>query len=150
MNAVDLIIIGFTFVLAVWGYHQGLIVGGLSLLGFVAGALLGSRVAPLLLEQGAESPYAPLGVLAGALLVGALLAAFGELVGSQVRERMGAGTARRPRRGGAPAGGRSRCCAWIAGAAAIQTPALQQVRHDLQRSVLLGSLNETCPGPARC
>jgi S1-C subfamily serine protease len=144
VNAVDLIIIGFTFVLAVWGFTQGFIVGGLSLLGFVAGALVGSRVAPLLLEQGAESPYAPLGALAGALLVGALLAAFGEVVGSQVRERLDAGTLD-------GLGGAALLLvvglllAWIAGATAIQTPALKQVRHDLQRSVLLGWLNETLP-----
>ena len=144
MNAVDLIILGFAFVLAVWGYHQGLVTGGLSLVGFVGGALLGSRVAPLLLEQGAESPYAPLGVLAGALLVGALLAAFGELVGSQVRARMG------PSRLDGLGGGVlliavALLIAWIAGAAALQTPVLRSLRADLQRSKVLGLLNDRLP-----
>jgi S1-C subfamily serine protease len=144
VNAVDLIVIGFAFVLAVWGYQQGLIVGGLSLVGFVAGALAGSRIAPLVLAEGARSPYAPLGALAGALLVGALLAGIGELVGSEVRRRVG--SSRLDGLGGALLlAAVGLLIAWIAGAAALQTPALRPLRHDLQRSNVLAMLNERLP-----
>jgi S1-C subfamily serine protease len=97
-----------------------------------------------MLEQGAESPYAPLGVLAGAVLVGALLAALGELVGSQVRARMG--PSRLDGMGGAVLLiAVALLIAWIAGAAALQTPALRSLRADLQRSKVLGFLNERLP-----
>jgi len=66
---VDWIIVGFTLLMALWGYAQGLIVGALSLAGFAGGAFLGSRVGPLLLAEGARSPYAPLFALVGALFV---------------------------------------------------------------------------------
>src|SRR3954468_13728001 len=81
LTAVDWIIIGFTLLMAVWGYAQGLLVGALSLIGFVAGAFLGSRLGPLVLQQGAKSPYAPMFALLGALLLGGLLAAALEFVG---------------------------------------------------------------------
>ena len=51
--------------MALWGYVQGLVVSALSLAGFAVGAFAGSRLAPLLLEQGSSSPYAPLFSLVG-------------------------------------------------------------------------------------
>ena len=60
VTTLDWIIVGLTALMAVWGYAQGLIVGALSLVGFLAGAYLGSRIAPILLHGGSRSPYAPL------------------------------------------------------------------------------------------
>ncbi|MGH2874260.1 MAG: MarP family serine protease, partial [Solirubrobacteraceae bacterium] len=45
-------LVAFIAVLAFYGYAQGFIVGALSLAGFVVGAFVGTRVAPLLLHQG--------------------------------------------------------------------------------------------------
>ena len=59
----------FTIALGLWGYRQGLIVGAMTLVGFAAGAFAGSRLAPLVLSQGSESPYAPLCAALGALLL---------------------------------------------------------------------------------
>ena len=70
VTPLDWIIVAFTLLMAFWGYLQGLIVGALSLAGFAAGALAGSRLGPLLLEEGSRSPYAPLFALTGALLLG--------------------------------------------------------------------------------
>ena len=81
MTAVDWIIIAFVALMALWGYGQGLVVSGLSLAGFAAGAFAGSRLAPLLLEQGSRSPYAPLFSLVTALLVGGVAAIVFEAVG---------------------------------------------------------------------
>src|SRR5882757_9464053 len=74
MTVLDWAIVAFTLALGLWGYRQGLIVGALTLVGFGVGAFAGSRIGPLLLSQGAESPYAPLCAALGALLVGALAA----------------------------------------------------------------------------
>ena len=74
MTTLDWIIVAFTLVMAVWGYMQGLVVGALSLVGFVAGAFLGSRLAPVLLSGGSASPYAPLVSLVVAVVLGGVLA----------------------------------------------------------------------------
>ena len=74
MTVLDWGIVAFTAALAFWGYQQGLIVGALTLAGFALGAFLGSRLAPALLSQGAESPYAPLFAALGALVLGAVVA----------------------------------------------------------------------------
>ncbi|MBX5470739.1 MAG: CvpA family protein, partial [Thermoleophilaceae bacterium] len=123
MTAVDWIILVFTLSMAVWGYLQGLIVGALSLGGFVGGALLGSRLGPLLLSEGSRSPYAPLVTLVAALLVGGLLATALETVGLAVRARLGSALGALDGVGGAllvAAVGLG--IAWIAGAVALQTP----------------------------
>src|SRR3954468_17487456 len=75
--------------MAGWGFAQGLIVGALSLAGFVAGALLGSRLGPALLSEGSHSPYAPLFALMGAILLGGILASGLELLGFRLRQRIG-------------------------------------------------------------
>ena len=74
MTFLDWGIVAFTVALALWGYRQGLIVGTLTLIGFGIGAFAGSRIGPLVLNQGAESPYAPLCAALGALIGGALVA----------------------------------------------------------------------------
>src|SRR5918992_1636549 len=89
MTAIDWIIVVFPLAMAVWGYAQGLIVGALSLAGFGAGAFLGSRLGPLLLEEGSQSPYAPLTALMGALMLGGILASGLELLGFPLRHRLG-------------------------------------------------------------
>ena len=89
MTAIDWIIVAFTVLMALWGYSQGLVVGALSLAGFVVGAFLGARVGPLVLSGGAHSPYAPLIALIGAFLIGGLLATGLEVLGFQLRRRLG-------------------------------------------------------------
>src|SRR4051812_9206580 len=89
MTALDWIIIAFTVLMALWGYSQGLVVGALSLAGFLVGAFLGSRIGPLVLSDGAHSPYAPLFALTGAFLIGGVLATGLEVLGFQLRRRLG-------------------------------------------------------------
>ncbi len=67
MTVLDWAIVAFTVAVALWGYRQGLIVGTLTLIGFGLGAFAGSRLGPLLLNQGSASPYAPLCAALGAL-----------------------------------------------------------------------------------
>src|SRR5918996_2488669 len=89
VTAIDWIIVGFTLAMAFWGYSQGLIVGAFSLAGFAAGAVLGARVAPLLLEEGAKSPYAPLVTLICAAVIGGIFASGLEVLGFRLRSRIG-------------------------------------------------------------
>ena len=88
MTGLDWIIVAFTVLMAVWGFGQGLISGGLALAGFAVGAFLGSRLGPLLLEDGSHSPYAPLFALIGALMLGAVFASTLEVLGFHLRRRL--------------------------------------------------------------
>lgn len=85
---VDLIILALTVAVAVWGYFQGVSVGVLVCVGFGAGAVVGSRVAPLVLEGGLRDPFAPVLALPAALLFGALLAAALERLGRRLRRAL--------------------------------------------------------------
>jgi S1-C subfamily serine protease len=146
MTALDWIIIGFTLLMALWGYAQGLIVGALSLGGFAAGGVLGSRVAPLLLDEGSRSPYAPLFALTGAALVGLVFSSGLELLGLRLRRRLGDSLGVADGLGGALL---LACLglgfAWVMGAVALQTPGANELRPDIQRSVILRTLNSTLP-----
>src|SRR3954451_16064775 len=123
MTVVDWIIIAFTLLMGAWGYSQGLIVGALSLAGFLGGAFLGSRLGPLVVKDGSHSPYAPLFALIGAFLIGGMLASGLEVLGFHLRRRLP------PRLGVVDGigGALLLACAglvivWIVGAVALQTP----------------------------
>src|SRR5215213_5822727 len=132
--------------MAVWGYQQGLIAGALSLAGFAAGAFIGSRLGPLLLDDGSHSPYAPLFALLGALMIGGVFASGLELLGFHLRRRLG------ERLGLADGVGGSLLVAclglflvWIGGSVALQTPGARDLRESIQRSAILKELNEALP-----
>ncbi|MBA3437310.1 MAG: MarP family serine protease [Thermoleophilaceae bacterium] len=85
---VDLIIVGLMVAVAVWGYFQGVSVGVLVFVGFGAGAVIGSRVAPLVLDGGLRDPFAPVLAVPAALLFGAVLAAALERLGRNLRRAL--------------------------------------------------------------
>jgi S1-C subfamily serine protease len=149
MTVLDWAIVAFTLALGLWGYRQGLIVGALTLVGFGVGAFAGSRVGPLLLNQGSESPYAPLCAALGALLAGALVAVTLESLALNLRARLirregflhladGAG-------GAALIASVALGVAWVFGAVALHAPGTAQLRLDVQRSLILRNLNEVLP-----
>jgi S1-C subfamily serine protease len=148
MTFLDWGIVAFTLALGLWGYRQGLIVGALTLIGFGAGAFAGSRVGPLVLQQGSESPYAPLFAALGALLVGALVAVTLESLALGLRARLIRGKGLHLADG---AGGAALIAsvalglAWVFGAVALHAPGTEQLRADVQRSVILRSLNDVLP-----
>jgi S1-C subfamily serine protease len=146
MTAIDWIIVAFTVLMALWGYSQGLVVGALSLVGFLGGAFLGARIGPLVLAGGAHSPYAPLFALMGAFLIGGILATGLEVLGFQLRRRLGPTLGLIDGLGGAVL----IACAglvlvWVAGAVALQTPGATDLRRAIQRSSILRALNQTLP-----
>jgi hypothetical protein len=146
LTYLDWIIIAFTVLMAVWGYGQGLIAGGLSLVGFAAGAFIGSRLGPLLLEEGSHSPYAPLSALLGAVLIGGVFASGFELLGFHLRRRLGERIGLLDGMGGAVL---VACLGlflvWIGGAVALQTPGARDLREPIQRSTILKELNAVLP-----
>jgi S1-C subfamily serine protease len=148
VTVLDWAIVAFTIAFAMWGYRQGLIVGVLTLCGFAAGALAGSRIAPLLLSEGSSSPYAPLFAALGALLAGALVALTLESLALGLRERLVRGRALRLADG---AGGAALIAAvalgliWVFGAVALHAPGTAELRGDVQRSLILRRLNDVLP-----
>jgi hypothetical protein len=148
VTGLDWIIVAFAALMAVWGAHQGFIVGVLSFAGFAVGAVIGSRLGPLLLSQGSRSPYAPAFGLFGGLLLGGILAAGLEGVGWKLRRT----TLKVP---GLPAvdavlgallsAAVGLGVAWIAAAVAAQAPGVGSLRADIQHSTILRALNEVLP-----
>ncbi len=145
MTLLDWLIIGIALLMAVWGYVQGLIVGALSLAGFAAGAALGSRVGPLVLEEGSRSPYAPLGALVGALLIGGVIASILEVLGFRMRGRLDERLGVLDGVGGAVlVAALGLALSWVLGAVALQTGATV-LRQPVQRSAILTELNAVLP-----
>jgi S1-C subfamily serine protease len=149
VTVLDWSIVAFTLALALWGYRQGLIVGTFTLLGFAVGAFVGSRLAPILLERGSESPYAPLLAALGALLVGALVAVTMESLALGLRARLVGGRGLLHLADGA--GGAALIASvalglvWVFGAVALHAPGTANLRADVQRSLILRSLNDVLP-----
>lgn len=152
MTGLDWLIIVFALAMAAWGYQQGLIVGVLSLGGFAAGAFLGSRIGPALLPDGSHSPYAPATALAGALLVGGIVAVSLEGLAIAARRQLLGATGRS--RGVAVAessGGAvllvtlALGMAWLFGAVALNAPGAKSLRTAVQRSAILRALNDAFP-----
>ena len=147
MTVIDWTIVALAVGLAVLGYRQGLIVGGLILAGFAAGALLGARLAPTLLAEGSSSPYAPVTALTGAVLLGGVFAVVMESVGRALQARARAlGPVRHlDSVGGAVVlAGLGLATAWMLGAVALNTPG-GELRRDVQRSTILRELNSLLP-----
>ena len=152
MTGLDWLIIAFSLAMAVWGYQQGLIVGVLSLGGFAIGAFLGSRLGPALLPEGSHSPYAPATALAGALLIGGLVAVSMEGVAIAARRQLIGAAGRR--RGVAiteSSGGAVLLVAlalgfaWLFGAVALNAPGAKGLRKAVQQSAILRALNDAFP-----
>ncbi|MGI9082344.1 MAG: CvpA family protein [Thermoleophilaceae bacterium] len=144
MLILDLLIAGIIVGAAVWGYQRGLLTHALALVGFGAGAILGSRVAPLVLDGGLRDPFAPVLALPAALLCGAIV--------GMALERFGFGLRRRlPRRGRANAVGGALLAAcvglvtvWILGALAARVDSFRQPVRD---SAIIERLNAVLPPP---
>jgi S1-C subfamily serine protease len=147
VTGLDWVIVGFTVLLAFYGYLQGFIVGALSLVGFALGAFLGTRVAPLLLSQGDRSPYAPLFGLLGALLTGGVFASGLEGLGARVRSTMRIPGLRTV--DGLLGAALTACVglgiAWIVGAVAFDASGSRPLRTDIQSSAILRALDRILP-----
>jgi S1-C subfamily serine protease len=148
VTPIDWFILVFALLFAASGYLAGIIVSGLALGGFAFGAFAGSRIGPELLSGGSASPYAPLAAMVGGIVIGAMIASVAEAIGHVARRRLvrNAPVATVDGLGGAVVlAAFALALAWIAGAVALNTPALDSTRRDVQRSVILRWLNERLP-----
>lgn len=147
VTELDWIVVLFALALAWLGYRQGFIVGVLSFAGFAAGAFIGTRVGPLLLPHGDSSPYAPAFGLLGALLAGAILASGLEGIGRRLRRVLPLPGLR------LVDGGMGALLSvvialgvvWIVAAVVAQVPGESALRSDIQRSLILGTLDRVLP-----
>ena len=147
MTLLDWIIVAITVLMASMGFRQGFVIGALSLIGFVAGAVLGSRIGPALLSDGSHSPYAPLFGLVGGLIAGMLLSLGLQTVGIALRSRirLQAFDLFDGVLGALLSAALALGIAWAVGAVALQTPGARGLRADVQRSFILQRLNDVLP-----
>jgi len=147
MTAVDLMIIGFAVVFGLIGFARGFFVGALSLAGFIVGAWIGTRFGPLLLEDGNASPYAPLFGLFGAIIAGTIISAGAESMAGSMRRGIRASGlgALDGLLGAALAVALALGFAWVVGVIVLQTPGVRDLRRTVQKSVILGELNDVLP-----
>jgi hypothetical protein len=147
LTGVDWIIVGLVLLLALFGWAQGFISGVLAFAGLAAGAWIGTRIGPLVLSEGAHSPWAPAFGLAGAMIVGGLLAGLFEAFGLPVRRALSAVPGFSAADG--LLGAVLVACAglgvvWILGALALQSGDFR-LREEVRRSEILQRLNTILP-----
>jgi hypothetical protein len=147
MTPIDLIILVFAAVFAYIGFARGFLIGVLSLLGFAAGAYLGTRFGPQLLEDGNRSPFAPLFGLLGALIGGTVISAGAEGLAGAMRVGIVSPAARAVDGvlGSALAIALALGIAWLLSVIVLQTPGVREYRRPIQRSVILKELNAVLP-----
>jgi len=147
VTTLDWAIVVFAALMALYGWSRGFIVGALSLVGFTVGAVIGTRLAPLLLPGGDHSRYAPLFGLLGALLAGGVLASGFEGIGAVFRRVMRLPGLRLldALAGAALTGALALGIVWILAAVAQQSLGSPALRRDIQRSAILTELDRLLP-----
>lgn len=148
MTWVDWVVVAFAALLAIRGAQQGFVAGALALVGLVAGAIVGGRLASSMLESGSHSRYAPLIALGGGLLLVVLFQTLGLRIGLELRSEV---LRIPPLRSLDTAGGfllgaaTGLFLAWALGVVALQLPGQTSLRREVQRSYVLKQLNSLLP-----
>lgn len=147
MTAVDWLALVLVLFAAVGGVVQGFVWSGLSLVGMVAGAIVGARLASYFFESGASSGYSPLLALIGAIALAGLFEVVGSSVGRILRGRQRTATARNLDSAGGLVTGAlvGLAIVWVLGAMALQLPGQADLRRAVQRSEILQRLNTIVP-----
>jgi S1-C subfamily serine protease len=146
----DWIAAGVIAIAALTGLRRGLVGGVLGLAGIAIGAYLGAKLAPEFLS-GSESPYTPLVALGGALVLVILFQSVASMAGGAIRTSLFAVP---PLRALDSVGGlllgaaMGAAIVWVAGAVALHLPGQTQLREEVQRSKILGEINQRVP-PSR-
>ncbi|MBI4898077.1 MAG: MarP family serine protease [Actinobacteria bacterium] len=147
MTLLDLLILIFVVALAVRGFRHGAVIGVSSLLGFLGGVWIGTRLAGKLLTEGNQSPYAPLLALSAALVVGMIIGELALSLGFKVRVRFTSHVARRVDGtiGALLLGAFGLGLVWVGAAAVMQSRAGGDLRDGFRRSVVVKRLNAIMP-----
>jgi len=146
VSTADWIVLLVVAAAGVYGMASGFLRGALSLAGFGLGAYLGARLAPTLLSDG--SPYVPVIALGGAVLFGMLGRGLAALAASALRTTIGLvpGVRLLDRLAGLVLGvaaGIFLC--WAIGAVLLYLPGETELRRSVQRSAILGAINDVVP-----
>ncbi len=150
MNAADLIALALIAFLAFGGLRRGLVAGALSLSGLVAGAIIGARVAPDLINASPGARWAPVATLAAAMFC----ASVGQWVGLALGRWIRRAVTLSPLRlfdavGGAGLGGATGLVlCWAIASALIYVPSQTGLRSYVTESRILSELTERVP-PSR-
>ena len=146
MTALDWIAVVIVVLAALGGLSQGFVWSGLSLTGLLVGAIVGGRLAPVLLSGGSKSPYAPVLALAGAVTLAVAFEVVGSSVGAAVRSRETHQVRQLDSGAGVIVGALvGLMVVWVLGAMALQLPGQTNLRHAVQRSAVLRRLNSIVP-----
>ena len=147
MTTVDWVALGFVALMALAGLRRGLIASAFSIAAVAGGAIVGARLAPHLLSDGARSPYTPLVGLAGAVLFALFFQTAGAVVGGFLRQGLRVPPLRAlDSLGGLLLGGAAGLAVvWIVGVAALQLPGHPELRGDARRSAVLQRLTSALP-----
>ena len=144
MDWIALAVVGAS---ALAGWRRGLVLSALSLAGLVAGAYLGSRIAPHLLSGGSTSRWSALAGLIGALAGAVLLQGAAAIAGSFVR----GGLRLTPLRlldslGGIVFGALAGLAmVWVCAAVALLLPGQAELRREVVSSEVVTRLNAIVP-----
>jgi S1-C subfamily serine protease len=146
MTAVDWVAVVIVVFAAVGGLSQGFVWSGLSLIGLAVGAVIGGRLAPVLLSEGSKSPYAPVLALAGAVTLAVSFEVVGSSLGAALRGRESPPVRKLDSAAGVLVGALvGLAVVWVLGAMALQLPGQTNLRRAVQRSELLQRLNSIVP-----
>jgi len=149
VTLLDVAALGVIGLAALGGFRRGLIVGASSLLGLALGAYAGTKLAPHVI-RGTPSIYPPLVTLAGAVIGSGLGQYAAVTLGQSVRGFLKIGLLK----GfdnvlGAILGALTGVVmVWVLGAVLLYVPAQTNLRHDVQRSKIVGTLMTELP-PSR-
>jgi uncharacterized membrane protein required for colicin V production len=149
VTLVDWIALAIVLLAAFTGMKRGLILSAFSLAGLVVGAVVGARVAPHLLNGGADSNWTPVAGLVGAVVGAGILQILGVLAGSYLR----GGVRLTPLRVVDSMGGvvlgivTGLAIVWVCAAALLSPNAPRQIRfqRDVRRSWIVRELNAALP-----
>jgi S1-C subfamily serine protease len=146
MTILDWLAVALVLVAALGGAAQGFVWSSLSLVGLAVGAVIGGRIAPLLLAGGAHSQYAPVIALAGAVTFALVFEVLGSTVGAALRRRERRFLREADSMAGVVAGALiGLVVVWVLGAMALQLPGQTKLRQAVQRSLVLRHLNAIVP-----
>lgn len=150
MTLVDVIVIAWLVAFALIGASRGAVEETLSLAGLVAGALAGSRIGPLLLPDGRDSPWVPLAALAGALVGAVVVQSLVLRLSVPLRRLLRRGPMRRVDQAGGLVVGAALGLAlvWLVSATVIYQAGDRvgsTLREELQRSTIVRATLEALP-----
>ena len=147
LNLADWIAIAIVLLSAAGGFRRGLVLSAFSLVGLAAGAYIGSRLAPHVLNGGSDSKWTPFAALIGAVFGAVLLQVAALAAGSFIRGGMRLTALRLiDSAGGLLLGGAlGLAIVWVGASVALLTPGQTGFRREVERSQIVQQLNSALP-----